>query len=96
MDEWRVGSSQCESSDRDRFLNVCIGLHACLHFFFSHPSGLESVNFSLFSLFFCFWLTTFSFFRGAKVGAERGIVSTNYFLPGSAGTTTGVDLIGRQ
>lgn len=52
MDEWRVGSSQCESSDRDRFLNVCIGLHVSLHFFFSVLSALESANFSLFFHFF--------------------------------------------
>lgn len=80
MDEWRVGSSQCESSDRDRFLNVCIGLHACLHFFFSHPSGLESVNFSLFSLFFLFLVNDFFIFSGSKSGGGEGNREHQLFL----------------
>ena len=80
MDEWRVGSSQCESSDRDRFLNVCIGLHACLHFFFLPPLWFGECEFFPILSFFLFLVNDFFIFSGSKSGGGEGNREHQLFL----------------
>lgn len=80
MDEWRVGSSQCESSDRDRFLNVCIALHAPSTFFSLSPLVWRVCIFPYSLFFFLFLVNDFFIFSGSKSGGGEGNREHQLFL----------------